>query len=416
MAMERATKLLEEYAGAEIQTGTVIYDESDKSDRVIDITAKNINDVLGANISEEEIIEVYRKLGFLTKKNGEVITVTVPRRRLDISIKEDLIEEVSRIYGVDNIEGKLPNGSMKIGTANKIEREIRNKMISLGLNDTLPYILINDKDVHKFTNDKFEELKLLDPMTEERNTLRYSLIPSLYKLYEFNKAHYNKNVNIFEIGKGFWKKNEKYGEDLKLACLMTGEFYMGMESKKNVDFYIIKGIVEEVLDFLGYENRYSFILPKETIKELHPGQMANINVNGEDIGIIGRVHPEIVKENVFVMEINLEKLLAKKTGKMKFKEISIYPEVKKDIAILIDKNITSDEIAKTIKVNAGKLLIKSEVFDVYEGNNLPSGKRSIAYSLTFGSNDRTLTDEEVNPIIDKIVTGLDKAYGAELRK
>lgn len=416
MAMERAVKLLEEYAGATIQTGTVSYDKSNKEDRVIDITSKNINDVLGANISDENIIKVYEKLGFKAVKNGEKITVTVPSRRLDISIKEDLIEEVSRIYGVDNIEGTLPTTSMKMGTYNKIEREVRNKMIALGLNDTLPYILINDKDVHKFTSDKFEELKLLDPMTEERNTLRYSLIPSLYKLYEYNKAHYVKDVNIFEIGKGFWKKDGQYGEDLKLAVLMTGEYYLGINNKKNVDFYIIKGVAEEVLDFLGYENRYSFVVPKDEICEFHPGQVAEINVNGEVIGIIGRVHPQISKEPVFALEINLDKLLAKKTGNMKFKDISIYPEIKKDIAILIDKKVTSDEIAKAIKANAGKLLIKSEVFDVYEGNNLPQGKRSIAYSLTFGVNDRTLTDEEVNPVIEKIVAGLEKAFSAELRK
>lgn len=416
MAMERAVKLLEEYAGAEIQTGTVIYDKTDKKDKTIDITSKNINDVLGTKISDEEIIKVFEKLGFKAIKNGEKITVTVPKRRLDISIKEDLIEEVSRIYGVDNIQGTLPVTPMKMGTVDKTEREIRNKMIALGLNDTLPYILVNSKDSHKFTNDKFEELKLLDPMTEERSTLRYSLIPSLYKLYEYNKSHYVKDVNIFEIGKGFWKKEDKCGEDLKLAVLMTGEYYLGIDNKKNVDFYVIKGIVEEVLDYLGYENRYSFVMPKTEITELHPGQVAEINVNGEIIGIVGRVHPAISKDKVFVLEINLEKLLAKKTGKMKFKEISIYPEIKKDIAIVVDKNITSDEIAKTIKANGGKLLVKSEVFDVYEGENLPEGKRSIAYSLTFGANDRTLTDEEVNPIIERIVAGLEKTFSAELRK
>lgn len=416
MAMERAVKFLEEYAGATIQTGTVIFDKSNKEDRVIDVTAKNINDVLGAKISVDDIIKVFDKLGFKAVKNGEKITVTVPRRRLDISIKEDLIEEVSRIYGVDNIEGTLPITPMKMGTVDKTEREIRNKMIALGLSDTLPYILINDKDVHKFTSDKFEELRLLDPMTEERNTLRYSLIPSLYKLYEYNKAHYVKDVNIFEIGKGFWKKEDNYGEDLKLSALMTGEYYLGINNKKSVDFYIVKGVVEEILDFLGYENRYSFVIPKNTVPEFHPGQVADINVNGDIVGTVGRIHPQVSKDPVYVFEINLAKLLAKKTGNMKFKEISIYPEIKKDIAVVVDKNITSEEIAKAIKSNAGKLLIKSEVFDVYEGENLPKGKKSIAYSLTFGANDRTLTDEEVNPVIDKIVVGLEKAFNAELRK
>ena len=134
-------------------------------------------------------------------------------------IKEYLIEEISRIYGVDNIEGKLPVVDMKQGSYDRTMREIRNKMISLGLNETLSYILINDKDVKKFTTDKFEELKLLDPITEDRNALRYSMIPSLYKIYEYNKARNQNDVSIFEIGKGFYKKEETYGEDNKLCCL-----------------------------------------------------------------------------------------------------------------------------------------------------------------------------------------------------
>ena len=225
---------------------------------------------------------------------------------MDISIKEDLIEEVGRIYGVDNIVGKLPVVPMKIGSVDKTEREIRNKMISLGLNETLSYILINDKEVHKYVSDEFEELRLLDPMTEDRNTLRYSLIPSLYKIYEYNKAHYIKDVSIFEIGKGFWKKGEEYGEDSKLCALMTGEYCLGINNKKDVDFFIIKGVVEEILDYLGYANRYSFVLPKKGIKEFHPGQVAEINVNGEILGIIGRIHPEISREPVYVFEINLD--------------------------------------------------------------------------------------------------------------
>ena len=415
MAIERAVKLLEEYAGAKIQTGTVVYDKTDKIEKEIDITAKDINMLLGTNIKLEDILNVFSRLGFRYSLNDEVIKVNVPIRRLDISIKEDLIEEVGRIYGVDNIVGKLPVVPMKIGSVDKTEREIRNKMISLGLNETLSYILINDKEVHKYVSDEFEELRLLDPMTEDRNTLRYSLIPSLYKIYEYNKAHYIKDVSIFEIGKGFWKKGEEYGEDSKLCALMTGEYCLGINNKKDVDFFIIKGVVEEILDYLGYANRYSFVLPKKGIKEFHPGQVAEINVNGEILGIIGRIHPEISREPVYVFEINLDKLLAKKVSKMKFKEISIYPNIKKDIAIMIDKNITADEISKVIKKAGGNLLVKYEMFDVYTNATL-GNKKSVAYSLTFGSNTKTLTDDEVNPILEKIIENLEKTLKAELRK
>ena len=415
MAMERAVKLLEEYADATIQTGKVIYDNSNKEEKNIDIKVEDINNLLGTNISLEETLNVFRKLAFKTAVNSDVITVTVPTRRIDISIKEDLIEEVGRIYGVNNIQGKLPVVPMKLGYVDKTDREIRNKMISLGLNETLSYILINDKDVHKYTNDEFEELRLLDPMTEERNTLRYSLIPSLYKIYEYNKAHYTKDVCIYEIGKGFWKREEVRSEDKKLCALMTGEYYLGLNNKKQVDFYIIKGVAEEVLDYLGYGNRYSFVLPKQTLKEFHPGQVAEINVNGEVVGVIGRIHPEISKEAVYVLEINLDKLLAKKVGKMKFKEISIYPTVNKDIAVTLDKNITSDEVAKVIKKAAGNLLVSSKLFDVYTSESL-GDKKSMAYSLTFGSNTKTLTDEEINPILEKVIEALEKNLKAELRK
>ncbi len=415
MAMERAVKLLEEYASATIQTGTVVYDKTEKTEKKINITIDDINILLGTNISKEDVLDVFTRLGFEYKVSGEIITVTIPTRRLDISIKEDLIEEVGRIYGVDNIVGKLPVVPMKIGSVDKTERGIRDKMISLGLNETLSYILINDKDVHKYISDEFEELRLLDPMTEERNTLRYSLIPSLYKIYEYNKAHYTKDVSIFEVGKGFWKKENEYGEDLKLCSLMTGEFYLGINNKKQVDFYIIKGVAEEILDYLGYGNRYSFVMPKQEIKEFHPGQVAEINVNGEVVGVIGRIHPEISKESVYVFEINLEKLLAKRVSKMKFKEISMYPSVKKDIAIILDKDITADEISKVIKKAGGNLLINQEMFDVYT-NAILGDKKSVAYSLTFGSSSKTLTDEEVNPVVEKIIEALEKTLKAELRK
>ncbi|MBQ7410542.1 MAG: phenylalanine--tRNA ligase subunit beta [Clostridia bacterium] len=415
MAMERAVKLLEKYADATIQTGKVVYDVANKEEKKIDIKVKDINDLLGTDISLDDTLNVFRRLAFKTEVNGDVITVTVPTRRIDISIKEDLIEEVGRIYGVNNIVGKLPVVPMKLGHVDKTDREIRNKMISLGLNETLSYILINDKDVHKYTNDGFEELRLLDPMTEERNTLRYSLIPSLYKIYEYNKAHYTKDVCIYEIGKGFWKREEERGEDKKLCALMTGEYYLGLDSKKQVDFYIIKGVAEEVLDYLGYGNRYSFVLPKQTLTEFHPGQVAEINVNGEVVGVIGRIHPEISKDAVYVLEINLDKLLAKKVGKMKFKEISIYPTVNKDIAVILDKDITSDEVSKVIKKAAGNLLVSSKLFDVYTSAIL-GDKKSMAYSLTFGSNTKTLTDDEINPIMEKIIEALEKNLKAELRK
>ena len=415
MAIERACALLEKYAGGKVVTGTITYDTTSKEDKEIDITFKNINDVLGANIPNEEILNVFRKLGFEYTVNGKKITVKVPSRRMDISIKEDLIEEVSRIYGVDNIQGKLPVVPMRKGSYDKTEREIRNKMISLGLNETLSYILINDKEVNGYTLDEFEPLKLLDPITEDRNTLRYSVIPSLYKIYEYNRAREQKDISIFEIGKGFYKKGDVYGEDTKLCALMTGKYSTGLNNTKNVDFYTIKGVAEEILDYLGYAGRYSF-MKQEMPKEMHPGQSAYINVNGTNVGIIGKVHPNVTRENVFVLEINLDELFQKKVGKMKYKEISKFPNVKKDIAFLVDKTLTSKEVEKAIKNGGGSLLTDIEIFDVYTGVGIGLDKKSMAYSLTFSDNKKTLTDDEVNALMNKIINTVSKKCGAELRK
>ena len=415
MAIERACKLLEEYAGGTVVTGTVEYDKTNNKEKEIEITFKNINDVLGTVIPNEEILNVFRKLGFSYKVNGETIKVTVPTRRLDISIKEDLIEEVSRIYGVDNIEGKLPIVPMRKGSYDKTQREIRNKMIALGLKETLTYVLINDKEVNGYTLDKFEPLKLLDPITEDRNTLRYSMIPSLYKVYEYNKAREQKDISIFEIGKGFYKKGEVYGEDTKLCVLMSGKYSTGLNNNKTVDFYVIKGIAEEVLDYLGYAGRYSF-MKQEMPKEMHQGQSAMINVNGSNIGMIGKIHPSVTKDDVYVLEINLDELFTKKVGKMKYKEFSKFPSINKDIALVVDKKSVSKDIEKVIKSAGGILLTNIEVFDVYTGVGVGIDKKSIAYSLTFSDMKKTLTDEEINGLMDKIIDAVSKKCGAELRK
>ena len=409
MAVERAAKLLEEYADGEILDGTVEYNKEDMSDKKIEITYQKVNDVLGTTIAPKDVLDVFRRLGFTYTEDGKTVTVSVPRRRLDISIKEDLVEEVGRIYGVDNIESKVPVTPIRMGSYDKTSREIRNKMVDLGLNETLSYVLVNEKDAKNYTNDdSIEAIKILTPLTEERTTLRCSIITSLYKIYEYNVAHYNKDVSIFEIGKSFYKKGDTYNEENKIACLMTGEYYYGINNSKKVDFYIIKGIAEELLDFLGYGGRYSFVVKDNMPEQLHPGQSAMISVNNDIVGIIGKVHPEITKEDVFVMEINLDKLLAKKTGKMKYKEISKYPTVKKDISILVDKSVTSNDIAVAIKKSAGSLLLNTEVFDVYTGKGIEEGKKSLAYSLTFGTNDRTLTDEEINKVLEKIIERLSK--------
>ena len=310
----------------------------------------------------------------------------------------------------------MPVLPVKQGSYDKQTREIRNKMVSLGLNETLSMIFTSDKEAKKYTTDDFEVVKLLDPLAEERNALRYSLIPSMVKIYEYNKARENKDVCIFEIGKGFYKKQEEYGENQKIVALMTGKYYLGVGNSANVDFYVIKGVVEELLNFLGYENRYTIEMPDQIPNEFHKGQTANINVNGQIVGIVGKLHPEVTKDDVYVMEINLDELLSKRVGKMKYKEISKFPNVKKDVAFVMKKDIPSVEVEKVIKKAGGKLLTNIEVFDVYTGENIGKDEKSVAYSLTFNDSKKTLTEEEITKIFENIIANVEKLNDVFLRK
>ncbi|MBQ9267739.1 MAG: phenylalanine--tRNA ligase subunit beta [Clostridia bacterium] len=415
MAIERSCHLLEKLADAEIVSGLTIYDEAQKEDKKIDITFEKINQVLGIEVPREEVLGIFRRLGFKATTEGDVVSVLVPSRRLDISIKEDLIEEVGRIYGMDKIVAKPIVLPLKTGSYDKAKRSVRNKMVDLGLNETLSYALIPEKEVHKYTTDEFETVKILDPMTEERNALRYSLLPSLKMVYEYNKARNLKDVSIFEIGKSFYKKDGKYGEQLNLAVLMVGNYTLGL-NKETVNFYTIKGIMEELLDHLGFHGNYSLVV-EDIPTELHPGQSASIMISKEKVGIIGKVHPNVSKDDIYVLEVNLEKLLNDSVDSkpMKYKEISKFPSVVKDVAFVMNQELKSEVIEAEIKKAGGKLLTGIEVFDVYTGENVGENEKSIAYKLTFTNPERTLSDEEVLAVFNKIIEHVSNTCKVSIR-
>ncbi len=412
LAMERSCALLERYADAEIVGDLVEINDLDIKDKDINITISKIESVLGINISKEEVISIFNSLGFSVKDNNEFLTITVPTRRLDINIQEDLIEEVGRIHGMDKIEGKLPILDVIRGSYDKPTREIKHKLSNMGLNETMSYTLIPNDKVHLFTTDEFIPVTLNDPMSEDRNTLRYSLLYSLNEVYKYNKARNNSNISIFEIGKSFFKDKEEYREDTKLAVLMSGDFSLDISNTK-VDFYHIKGIMEELLYFLGYDGRYSLIKDDKIPNEFHPGQSALINVNGQIVGVIGKLHPSISSSDVYCLEINLSKLLAIRTGTMKYKDISKYPGVIKDVAFIVDNAITSLELEVFIKKSAGKLLENIQIFDIYP--NIEEGKKSLAYKLTFSDSSRTLSDDEVMSVFNKIIDEVTSKLNAKLR-
>ena len=413
MAIERSCALLEKYADAEIVGGILIHDTIDKDEKVIEVRYEKVNKVLGIEIPKDEIISILKALGFKTLEKEDIVIVTVPTRRLDIKIEEDLIEEIGRIYGIDKIQGKLPELPLKLGKYNKVKREIKNKLASLGLNETLTYSLIPQSEVHKFTTDTFEEIMLADPMSEDRNTLRYSLLYSLKEVFEYNNARNNSDISIFEIGKSFYKENDEYKEKLNLAVLLSGNYYLDIKKTK-VDFYILKGIVEELLDYLGFNGRYSFITGNVP-SELHPGVSALINIQGNNIGIIGKLHPNVTKKDIFVFEIDLDKLLSLHPSKMTYKDISKYPSIVKDVAFVVNKNVLNGDITTLIKKAGGRMLNQIEVFDVYTGENVKENEKSIAYTLTFKDDSKTLSDEEVMQVFNKIINDVTSKLNCTVR-
>ena len=413
MAIERSCALLEKYADAEIVGGMLIYDTVDKDEKVIEVRYEKVNKVLGIEIPKDEIVSILKALGFKTLEKEDIVIVTVPTRRLDIKIEEDLIEEIGRIYGIDKIQGKLPELPLKLGKYNKVKREIKNKLASLGLNETLTYSLIPQSEVHKFTTDTFEEIMLADPMSEDRNTLRYSLLYSLKEVFEYNNARNNSDISIFEIGKSFYKENNEYKEKLNLAVLLSGNYYLDIKKTK-VDFYILKGIVEELLDYLGFNGRYSFITGNVP-SELHPGVSALINIQGNNIGIIGKLHPNVTKKDIFVFEIDLDKLLSLHPSKMTYKDISKYPSIVKDVAFVVNKDVLNGDITTLIKKAGGRMLNQIEVFDVYTGENVKENEKSIAYTLTFKDDSKTLSDEEVMQVFNKIINDVTSKLNCTVR-
>ena len=414
MAIKRCCNLLERFASAKILSGMIEYNENNTKEKIINLHFEKINKVLGIEINKSEVVSILKSLGFLVKENKDYLEVEVPSRRLDISIEEDLIEEVGRLYGMDKIESHFPKLDVVVGSYDKTKREIKHKLKDLGLNETVSYTLISDCEVHKYTNDSFTPIKLNDPMSEERNTLRYSLLPSLVNIFKYNKSYNQENISIFEMGKGFFKENDEYKEELKLAILISGEYYLDIPSKK-ADFYTLKGIIEELLDYLGYGNRYSFKVSDNIPSEFHPKQSCEIILQGSSIGIMGKIHPSEMKEDVYLLEINLDKLLKNSPSRMTYKDISKYPSICKDVAFVVKKEISSEGIINVIKKAGGKLLNKISIFDIYVGNKIASDQKSIAFNLEFRDQSKTLTEEEVMEVFNKIILSVTKEFNCVVR-
>jgi len=414
-AIERACHLLEKYAGAKVLSGTIKHDTLEKNIKRVTFNPNDINKMLGINISEEDMKVELQRLDFPFELTDGLFTVTIPNRRLDIeSNVNDIAEEIGRLYGYHNLVSTLPTGEIRRGEYVgdvKYRKLISKHLRSLGLNETKTYTLVSSDMSKMFKYDDAINIDLPNYMSVDKAVIRTSVIPSLLKTYEYNKARKVNDVLLYEISKTY---DKDYNEDTKIALLMKGSFINNnwQNNAMKVDFYLVKGIVENLLNYLGLKNRYSF--EKDLINDLHPGISARIMIDRQPAGIIGRVHPNVNKDEVYVVELSMKSLI-KNIKPIKFKEASKYPTITKDMAFIIQKNIPSKDLVEVIKRVGGRLLTDIDVFDVYVGENVLENEKSIAYTLTFADQTRTLSDEEVNELFKKIIAEVETKTGAKLR-
>ena len=413
-ALNRACHLLEKYADAKILTGTLGHDQVNKKEKVVTFKTEEINHLLGIVLTEQDVEVELNRLDFPFQKEGQKFIVTIPRRRLDIDPNvNDIAEEIGRLYGYHNLKPTLPIVPTKRGVYVgdvAIRKAISKRLRLLGLNEAKTYTLTSPEMASRFRYENKEQIHLPNPMGIDKSVIRTSLLPSLSKVYEYNKVRNIKDILLYEIAKTY---DVNYTEESKVAILIKGNYmindWQGTTTK--CDFYCLKGIIENVLDYLGFKNRYHF--KKEVISDLHPGISAKILLDREEIGVIGRIHPSYQKDEIYVAELSMTKLYEKKVKPLKFKEAPKYPSMIKDVAFIIDKNIESEVIKNQIKKSGGRLLESCEVFDIYD--NIEEGKKSIAYKLKFQDSTRTLEENEVIEIFRKIIREVEEKCNARLR-
>lgn len=413
-AIERACYLLEKYAGAKVLKGIIKHDKLGKKVKVVKFKTATVSTMLGLSLTDDDVKAELSRLDFPYQYNRGEFVVTIPNRRLDIDENvNDIAEEIGRLYGYHNLQSSLPCVTTKRGVYVgdvKIRKEVSKRLRSLGLNESKTYTLTSEDMAKTFNYEGKKQIKLPNPMTIDKSVVRTSVLPSLISVYEYNKARNVKDVMLYEISKTY---DVDYVEDIKVGILMKG-CYLGNEWQGvnvKVDFYCLKGILENLLNYLGFKNRYSFV--KAEIDTLHPGICAKVLLDRDMVGVIGRVHPSYKKDDIYVAELSLTKLYNKQIKPLKFKEANKYPEMVKDVAFVVDNTLESEVVRTQIKRSGGKLLDSCKEFDVY--NNVEPGKKSIAYSLTFKDTTKTLLEEEVMAVFNKIISDVGSKLGAKLR-
>ena len=424
-ALDAAASMIAELAGATVRAGIVSAGNLDTSDVEVSSTLADVNRVLGTELTYADVEEVFRRLGFGLSGNAEQFTVSVPRRRWDISIEADLFEEIARIYGYDKLPTTLPQDDGTTGELTRTQK-LRRKVCSIaegaGLTEIITYALTTPEKAVEFNAQPSNLTELMWPMTVERSVLRQNMVSGMLDSVAYNVARKNSNLALYEIGKVFEQtgnpKEELPNEINSFTFALTG-----LVSEKDfqtpavpVDFFYAKGIVEALFDRLGLEVRYT---ATQEIKSMHPRRTALISLGEQVIGFVGEVHPVSAKAynipETYVAELNLSAIEEALQPAPVFVEITKFPAVSRDIALLLKSEVTHQEVVEAIQSAGVKRLTAIKLFDVFSGEKLGIGVKSMAYSLTFQNPEDSLTDEEVARYMEKIQKALEETVGAEVR-
>lgn len=418
-AVNRAVQLVEELQAGEIVEGKIDVYPTKQPVRIIPFDPEKINKLLGTNIQKEEMESILSKL-CLKIQDGKA---TSPYFRMDLEQMADLAEEVARFYGYDKLDTTLMKAETTVGIKNKEQKmadKIRETLVGEGLCEIYTYGFISEKELEKANLSqtlKEEAICLQNPLSEDFKYMRPSTIPSMMASLTYNSNQKNQEVGLFDISRSYKNNNQQIeqGEVPQEDNILT----IGMYGKQ-VSFYSLKGIVENVLTQCG-------ILRYDIIRELdnqsyHPGRCANLKIGIESIATLGEVHPEVLmnyginETRVYLAEINITKLAKYAKSAKKYTEIPKFPAVERDIAMIVDEAIEIGEIEKMMTKKGKKLLESIELFDIYRNEKLGENKKSVAFALKFRDKNKTLDDQEINPIISSIWQELETKLGAEIRK
>ena len=417
-AMERALQLIYELDAGDIIDGEIDRNLGLPEDRIITVTTDKILELIGVQVPDQKIADILNSLGLPTTLDGKTVTCRVPSIRDDIEGRADLAEEVMRIYGYDHIVGTAMRGAVIRGKKNpeRIKTDATKKLLcALGGNEITTYSFIGSKAIDTLNlaedDPRRDTVKLLNPLGDEYSVMRSQLITSMLTVMSTNINRKIESARFFEISKRFVPKSLPVTEQpLEKPTLCLG-FY-----GKDEDFFAMKGVVEEIMHLFGAHTDYI----KSEEPYLHPGRQATVLANNKPMGTFGEVHPAVaanydIDMRIYVAEIKIDELFEINKRKTVFKPLPKFPAVERDFAFLCDKDITIGTLEKAIISGASRLLEKVELFDVYEGAQIPEGKKSVAFSVWLRSSDATLSDEEIEAVTARIIKKLEVA-GAELRK